>query len=616
VFGRLAPGATLASASAELEAMGRRARDDLAATHRYLRPRLGPYTYAYNDMGEPENVLAVRAVQLGLVLLLTLVCINVAILVYARTATRQGEIAIRGALGASRRRIVMQLFVEAPTLAGVAAGVGMFGLMVAMPHLQAAILAMVGGQLPFWVSFDLTIDGVLAIAALTLLAAAIVGVLPALKATGQDVHTRLQTLSPGSGSRMQMGGLWTLLIVAQVGLTVTILPVAMLIMWDGLGLRTNDAGFASREFVTVTLAMDRAPEPPTPDADAAFAARYGAAHRAFEARLREEPRVLDVTYSLVDAGQELAMALEADGQPNPGNPVDYNIVEGRTSGYLARYNKVALNFFSAFDVPVILGRGFTPADAAADAVIVSHTTARMVFGDSSPVGRRIKYVGRSRETDGDPLPLERWFEIVGVVPDFPAGEIESHLRVYHPAAYGSIYPARIGVRTRVADPASLADTLRDSGAAVNPLLQIRQLSTPAIMIARAQGMSRLIGVTVGLVVFSVVLLSAAGIYALMSFTVARRRREIGIRAALGADRNRLLAGIFGRVAAQLAAGAVLGMLGAFALEGVLEGEFLAKRGGIVLPLVTLIMTTAGLIAAWGPARQGLSIQPTEALREE
>jgi ABC-type antimicrobial peptide transport system permease subunit len=129
-------------------------------------------------------------------------------------------------------------------------------------------------------------------------------------------------------------------------------------------------------------------------------------------------------------------------------------------------------------------------------------------------------------------------------------------------------------------------------------------------------MFRMIGVTGGLVITSVIALSAAGIYALMSFTVARRRREIGIRAALGANRNRLLAGIFGRVVGQLLAGGAVGMLGIVALERLLGGELLQRRGAVALPVVALVMVTVGLVAAWGPARQGLGIQPTEALREE
>ena len=133
---------------------------------------------------------------------------------------------------------------------------------------------------------------------------------------------------------------------------------------------------------------------------------------------------------------------------------------------------------------------------------------------------------------------------------------------------------------------------------------------------REQGTFRIIGVTVGLVMLSVIILSAAGIYSLMSFTVARRRREIGIRAALGADRHHLLLGVFSRVLAQLGAGAAVGVLAAIGLETVFEGNMMESQRAVLLPLVALVMTTVGMIAAIGPAREGLRIQPTEALREE
>jgi ABC-type antimicrobial peptide transport system permease subunit len=137
--------------------------------------------------------------------LLVLICINVAILVYARTATRQGEIAVRGALGASRRRIVAQLFVEALMLAGVSAAIGIGLTAVGLRQLEGALRPLVGSW-PFWFSLELQTSTVIYVVGLTLLEAAVVGVAPALKATGRQVHTRLQTLSPGSGSRMQMGG--------------------------------------------------------------------------------------------------------------------------------------------------------------------------------------------------------------------------------------------------------------------------------------------------------------------------------------------------------------------------------------------------------------------------
>jgi predicted permease len=628
VYGRLAAGATLESAQAELTEIGRRTAADFAPTHQHLRPRVMPYVYAFTDMGEPDNFIAMRAIQITLLLLLIVVCVNVAILVYARTATRQGEIAVRSALGASCRRIVAQLFVEAFALAGVAAVIGVSVVSVALPLLEAEFLGIVGGRMPFWLDFGLTAEGALFVVGLTVLAAGIVGVLPALKATSRRVQTRLQTLAPGGGSRMQMGRMWTSLIVVQVAITVALLPAAMFFTWDGLRFRTGNAGFASHEFVSVSLAMDRALQQPTPPDRDDFRARVALTHRELDRRLRAEPRVADVTFSLTNAGGELAMALEAEGQPLPVNPVDYNIQEGSRAGHLVRYNQVAINFFDAFDVPVILGRDFSAADVGTDRVIINRTLAQMAFGTTNPLGGRIKYVGRSREADVDDdyghrvptiplaLPLERWYEVIGVVADFPVNQLEPLRRVYHPVTFGDVYPARVGVRVRGGDPAAFADTLRQVSAAVNLDLQIRDVTTTEILATREQGIFRMMGVTVGLVMLSVITLSAAGIYSLMSFTVARRRREIGIRAALGADRRQLLLGIFSRVLAQLGAGAGVGILAAISLEQLLEGDMIRSQHAVILPLVALVMAAVGTLSAIGPAREGLRIQPTDALREE
>jgi putative ABC transport system permease protein len=616
VFARLGPGATLASAQDELSAFGRRAAAESPATHEHLVPLVIPYTYAYNDMGDPENHLAMRAMQLTVTLLVILVCVNVAILVYARTATRQGEIAVRGALGASRNRIVSQLFVEALILAGVAAVIGIFLVSVVMTLFGGEMRTITGGRLPFWMHFRISVDDLTYVVALTLLAAVVVGVLPALKATGKNVQARLQTLTAGGGSRMQMGPLWTLLIVAQVAVTVSILPAAMFFTWDGLRLRAPTAGFASDQVLFATATLDRSSEPTTAADDEAFNARFAAAHARLDEALRADAAVADVTYSLRSPGTELAMALEAEGQMLPTDPVDYNIVEGSRTGHLARYNRVAPNYFDAFGVPALLGRTFTAADLGTDQVIINRSLAEAAFGDTNPLGRRVRYVGRSRETDKDALPLDRWFDIVGVIPDFPDNELVADLCVYHPAALGAVNPARLAVRVRAADPATYMNTLRTVAATVSPNLQVREMSTIAMDIRQEQSMFRMIGATVGLVMLSVITLSAAGIYSLMSFTVARRRREIGIRAALGADRRRLLAGIFSRVFAQLAAGAALGVIGWVAIGRLLQGELIEDRFVVLVPLVALVMIVVGVLAAIGPARQGLSIQPTEALREE
>jgi len=208
-----------------------------------------------------------------------------------------------------------------------------------------------------------------------------------------------------------------------------------------------------------------------------------------------------------------------------------------------------------------------------------------------------------------------------VVPDFPVVrslDTDRESKVYHAAAFGDIYPMELAVRVRSRDPMAFANTLREIGARVDPSLQLRDVATLEMVLKREQGMLRLIGITVILVMLSVVVLTAAGIYALMSFTVARRRREIGIRAALGADPNRLLVGIFARVLGQLGAGAAIGLLGAIAFDRIIDegDQILQGEGAILVPAVILTMMLVGLLAAIGPARQGLRIQPTEALREE
>lgn len=618
VFARLAPGATLDGAQAELNAIGVRSASASPATHEHLRPRVVPYAYGYSDMDNPENAIAMRAIQAIFVLLLIVIYVNVAILVYARTATREGEIAVRGALGASRRRIVAQLFAEAVMLAGVAAALAIGLLSFAFRFLDAALRPLI--RLPFWMTLRLSMETVVYVAALTLLAAAIVGIAPALKATGRRVHGQLQGLSPGSGSRMQMGRLWTMLIVAQVGLTVAIMPAAMVQAYNALRFRTGDAGFASREFLRADLSLDRVSTTPPTDADeTSLRSQFAAKHAELERRLREESTVRDVTFSMAGPGRELALVLEVEDLPVPIDPADYNIVAGSARGHLVRFNRIAPDFFRAFEVPVLMGRNFTTADTRSDAVLVNRALVDTIFGGASPLGRRLRYVGRSREAASRDVALDRWYEIVGVVPDFPVLESFDTYRpmhVYHAAAHGDIYPAVISIRARTVEPGLLGDRVREISAAVDPNLQLDSLWTTAEGVTREQGINRIIGVTIMLVMMSVVILSAAGIYALMSFTVARRRREIGIRAALGADPNRVLAGIFSRALAQLGIGAAVGLAGALGLEQLLEGEMFLGQGVIILPISIAVMILVGLLAVVGPARRGLSIQPTEALREE
>jgi cell division protein FtsX len=424
---------------------------------------------------------------------------------------------------------------------------------------------------------------------------------------------------------MQMGRLWTILIVAQVAFTVAVLPATMFHIWNSLRIRTGAASGAGQEFITTHLVMDRpSAAPATEQMQREFRSRYAGRQTELERRLETEAGVSAVTFSMTGRGEELALVLEVEGMPAPVAPVDYNIVEGTKRGQFVRFNRVGVDFFDAFDVPVVLGRGFQPADAASAGtpgrgVVVNRTFAERIFEGASPLGHRIRYVGRSREAAQEDVELNQWFEIVGVVQDFSVSsgvESDRFYRVYHAAAAGDIYPAVLAVRVRGSSPSGFASRLREVSASVDPNLQLRNISTAEDVLKREQGILRLIGITLTAVMLSVVILSAAGIYALMSFTVARRRREIGIRTALGADQRRILTSIFSRAFLQLGFGAAVGLLGAIGLERLLEGEMFQGRGAVILPAVALVMITVGVLAALGPARQGLRIHPTEALREE
>jgi len=626
VFGRLANGSTFQQAQAEIAALrastpSTPSTPGTSGTSGTLISRVVPYTYAFTDMDDPENALSLYLMQIAIVLLLVVVCVNVAILVYARTATRLGEIAVRGALGASRRRIVAQLFVEAMMLSGVSAVAGIGLAAVALRQLQGSMLIVAGRVLPFWMSLELSMDDVIYVTALAVVSASIIGIIPALKATSARVHMRLQTLSPGSGSRMVMGRVWATLIVAQVALTVMVLPASMFHAWTALRFRTGDPGFAAGEFLTTQLVLDRATAAATGDGDREFTERFATIHRELDRRMREVATVSEVTFSMAGIGEERAVVVEIEGQPVPVDPVDYGMAAGTKRGHLVWFNRVATNFFDAFDVPIIMGRALQPSDTgtAASAVLINRTMVDTVFGGVNPLGARVRYVGRSSEARERDVVFDRWYEIVGVVPDFPTTrslDPRPVSRLYHAAAFGDVQPAEIAIRIRSADPTAFAGTLREIGASVDPNVQVRDIVTAESILMREQGLMRLIGTAIVTVMLSVIVLAAAGIYALMSFTVAQRKREIGIRAALGANRNRLLAGIFARAIGQIAAGVAVGLLGAFALENVLQGEMFQGRGAVLIPLVMLVMAIVGMIAVVGPARRGLSIQPTEALREE
>jgi putative ABC transport system permease protein len=598
VFGRLADGTSLEAAQAEVEVTGRRSAADSPDTHGTLRPRV--QSYARWFFGGFERIGAVTVLaQAAVALLLVIIGANVAVLVYARTATRRNEIAIRGALGASRRRIVTQMFAEGLVLSAVAAAAGLIVAAVVRQQLTALIV-----QAPFWVDVTLTSAPVIRNAfALTLLGAVVTGVVPAMQATGRRAQTGMQHAA-ASASGWRVGRTYGALIVVQVALAVAILPVAVASVWQSMQAATADLGFPAEQFLMARLDLDRSAFPDADDGrtDPAFAARFRDRQEALVRRLRADPEIADISFLVTLPAQEPAAAIEIEGR------------DGRYQTGISRlpadFDQIGVDILEPLEIPLLAGRAFAARDLGATThpVIVNRTFAERNIGGNA-IGRRFRDVG-------NPAQPGPWLEIVGVIGDFPVPAIAALAdpRMYFPAGRGEASNLIMTVRVRGRSPAAFSARFRALVTEVDRNLQLRQV-TPLDEVLRFQEVELRLAATIsGLMTFSVLLLSATGLYALMAFTVALRRREIGLRVALGASPLRLLATIMSRSLWQLTAGVGIGSVLAALLFS--EGELTGGSGLAMLPPLVAFVLAIGLLAAATPARRALRIQPTEALRSE
>jgi putative ABC transport system permease protein len=611
VFGRLAPGATWEQAQAELDAMSRRAAAAHPQTHANLRAKVLNYTYPTGDI-QDVSLWEVSLMQAMVSLLLVVVAVNVAILIYARTATRRGEIAVRTALGASRRRIVAQLFAEALVLALVAAVAGLLIARVGLGLVHRVSKMEGSGETPFWMNYGIPPATVVYVIGLAVLAAVIAGVLPALSVTGRRMQDSLRQLGGGTG--LQLGRTWTVLIVAQVAFAVAAIPITLGVTANELGEVLTRPRFPVDEYLVASLATD--PEPPAGmDAEAyekELTARFVGLQAELVRRLQAESWVTDVALGTNLPGAGRWSRLEVEGVPSTAGG----------AGLAVAVTNVDASYFATYGAPVLAGRGFAPADVdtAATAVVVNQAFVDEFLGGGSALGRRVRYAAAGEPEPGDPADAvpQRWYEIVGVVRDFQENLIDPELA--QPAMFHALVPDQfsrlsLSMRVRGDDPALYRDRLRQIAAAIDPTLRLS--TRPLSDIFREMRVAmQLLALVLGLIILSVLGLSAAGIYALMSFTVSQRRKEIGIRSALGADPRRILGSIFSRSARQLGLGLAVGLAAAGLLDVVMEGEVFYGHGPVLLPGVCLLMLTVGLLSTLGPARRGLRIQPMEALREE
>jgi len=462
-----------------------------------------------------------------------------------------------------------------------------------------------GDSLPFWVDLKLEPATIAYALLLALVAAALIGLLPALKATGVSVQRGLQGIT-STGGTMKFGGIWSFIIGAQVACTLVFVPAAVGIFANTLDDQSKSAAFPTERYLTFRLTMDNealAGEHGVPD-DRQIAARRALTYEEFAGRLREEPGVTHVTYGdrlPTESPEWVAVEMEQDGAP-PAR------LHGNYEGGFAMA-AVGAGYHDVFGAKIVAGRALhaTDAGAANEPVVVNEAFMRVV--GRNPVGARIRTLQRGGE--GEPGP---WHEIVGVVTDlwtFP-GDWSGAAYIYRAASAAELDPVVVAVRV-AGDASPLAPRVAALARQVDAGLQLRDIVTFDEIVAQEQ--TRMVGGTVAFatVLLVAVVFSAAGLYALMAVAVARRTREIGIRIALGATPRHVPRRVFARASRQLGGGILAGncliLLFAWRADS-LTADLLVSSA-----ITSIIMAAVGVLACAVPARRALRIQPTEALRE-
>ena len=603
VFGRLADGASWQDAAAELSVVSARAAADQPATHAQLRTRVR--AFAGRTPGDPLRLedWLIHAIVL---LVLAAVCANVATLMFARTAMREPEMVVRHALGASRARVIAQIVAESLVLTLTAATLGLVVAQTTVRYAWARASLLTGEDLPFWVDLKLEPASVAYALLLALVAAVMIGLLPALKATRASVHRGLQGIT-STGGTMRFGGVWSFIVGAQVACTLLFVPAAVGIATNSLRDESQPPAFPPEQYLTFGLRMDNealAGERGVPD-DGQIAARRARAYDAFAGRLREQPGVTHVTHGdrLPTMSPDLvALEMEQDGAP-PARLL------GNFEGGFAMA-AVGAGYHDAFGARIVAGRGLQTADAGAPngPVVVNQAFMRVV--GRNPVGARVRTIQPGSERELGP-----WHEIVGVVTDlgmlFPA-DWGGAAYVYRAASAAELDPVVVAVRV-AGDAAPLAPRVAALARQVDAGLQLRDIVTLEEIVAQQQAPKVIGSVVVGSILLVAVAFSAAGLYALMAVAVARRTREIGIRLALGANPRHVLGSVFARAGRQLGGGIVAG--NSLILFLAWRADSLTADLLVSSVITSVIMAAVGVLACAAPARRALRTQPTEALRQ-
>lgn len=544
-------------------------------------------------IGDVRTPLLVLLAAVGFVLLIA--CVNVANLLLARASTREAEIAVRTAIGAGRSRIIGQLVTESVVLGLLG---GLLGLVLALWG-TAAIVGMQPGDLPR--ISEVRVDG--AVIAFTfgisLVAALLFGMLPALQSASMNPYDALREAGRSQVGSRRSQRLRTGLVVAEIAFAVLLLAGAGLLIRSFATLMDVDPGFRSEGLLTFPVGL---PGGTYPDD-----ARRSMFVEQYLERVRALPGVAEaaaVSAAPLAAGTlRVGFSIEGEGEVSSEQVMDIRVV---TPGY-----------FRLMGIPLRGGRDVEPSDRAGTqpVAVVSEAAVRRYFRDGDPIGRTIT-MGWVRDAQPDGVTAT----IVGVVADVKLYELgEAPLpTVYFPHAQVGVPGMSMIVRAAGANPLLPVPGLRDELRALDPNLPLDDVQLVDDILADSVAQPRFYMMLLLLFAGVAVILAAVGIFGVMSFAVAQRRREIGIRMALGAPHASVLRLVLREGMLVTAVGIAIGLTAAVALTRVMESLLygVAATDAVALVGATLILAATALLASCLPARRAASLDPLLALRAD